>query len=134
MQNGDFLTKHYLKNNKIKKFKINPVLNIAIYIGYVGCFQNDMSNPQFTSYAAHMDESQITPQLCSSACSAIGYNLAAMSQAKWCFCKLKNDIAYTKVDDSNCNELACAGDASLTCGSSLDAFWMVYIAGPLSKV
>lgn len=98
----------------------------------MGCYKNDRSNPEFNSFASHLDPSQITPELCSKACTAVQYTLSAITNGQWCFCKMSATITSTKLPDSACTMYPCAGSSSLYCGSN--DTWMVYEAGTSNRV
>lgn len=98
----------------------------------MGCYINNLDQHEFNSFAAHLDPSFLTPKLCVKACSAISFNLAAIENGTFCFCKQQNGITSTLDDDANCLQTPCAGDSALSCGSEF--YLMVYAAGPLSNV
>lgn len=98
----------------------------------MGCYVNNLDQHEFNSFAAHLDPSLLTPQLCVKACSAISFNLAAIESGAYCFCKQQNVITSQLDTDASCLQTPCAGDSALSCGS--DSYLMVYAAGPLSTV
>lgn len=108
------------------------LFDFCLILGYMGCFVNDLTNHEFNSFAAHLDPNQMTPQLCVKACSAISYNLAAIENGTWCFCKEFDGISSTQDVDANCQSISCAGDPAISCGS--ENYILVYAAGPLSTV
>ena len=85
--------------------------------GYVGCFINVRSAHEFNAFASHLDETQLTPSLCTKACLAMSYSMAAIEEGTKCFCKSTTSIFYARDLDSACQVLSCAGSASLACGS-----------------
>lgn len=100
--------------------------------GFLGCYENDLQQHEFNSYAAHLKQTDLTPKLCVSACSAISFNLAAIERGTMCFCKKENSIDSIKEVDLNCMVIPCAGDPNLACGSNETL--LVYAAGALSTV
>lgn len=93
---------------------------------------NNLKQHEFNSFAAHLDASKLTPRLCSKACSAIGYSLAAIERGTMCFCKFVDGVASVRDDDANCTSIPCAGESNLACGSVTNI--MVYEAGAISRV
>ncbi|CAF0863211.1 unnamed protein product [Brachionus calyciflorus] len=100
--------------------------------GYKGCFENDIFNHEFNSFASHLDSSIITPQRCISACTAMGYSLAAIENGNLCFCKSGTNINSVKASDSNCQTIPCEGNVNSACGSMQHI--MVYEAGAFVKL
>lgn len=72
----------------------------------------------------------LTPAKCQAACSTKGYSLAAVEYGIECWCGNAIGGSSTKAKEAECN-MACAGDASQTCGAGnrLD----VYAKGALSS-
>lgn len=69
----------------------------------------------------------LTPDSCVRACQAIQYNLGAIQDGKWCFCKQSSIITSLQTQDSNCTAISCSGDSTLACGAN--GLWIVYEAG-----
>lgn len=93
-------------------------------IGYIGCYSNNIAIPDFTSFASHLDPTQLTPSVCSKACFAINYQLAGIQDGTMCFCKKSNLTSLTATLNLNCQQIACTGDSTLGCGGI--GYWMIY--------
>lgn len=94
---------------------------------------NDMSQPEFNSFASHVASNLLTPLTCAQACAAVKYTLAGIAFGTMCFCKTSTQINSVQVNDSICTQLQCAGDSSISCGSLTT--WIVYqIQNPAVQV
>lgn len=101
-------------------------------IGYVGCYINDKENHEFNSFASHLNLSDLKPQTCIAACSAVGYVLSAIEDGNLCFCKSSITVYSIRDNDTSCQSLSCPGDPTLDCGSINNI--MVYEAGSSTKI
>jgi hypothetical protein len=84
--------------------------------GMEGCYINNREQHEFNEFAGHLDPATLTPKRCMKACYAMGFNLAAIEEGKWCFCK-SGTINSIKVADTSCQTFLCQGNTNLYCGS-----------------
>jgi len=92
-------------------------------IGLKGCFINNRDQHEFNDFAGHLDPATLTPKRCMKACSSMGFNLAAIEEGKWCFCK-SGTIISSQTSNNNCQVVHCKGDANFFCGAQ--DFLLVY--------
>jgi hypothetical protein len=91
--------------------------------GMKGCYINNREQHEFNEFAGHLDPATLTPKRCMKACSSMGFNLAAIEEGKWCFCK-SGTISSSLAADTNCQTVLCQGDSSFFCGAQ--DFLLVY--------
>lgn len=84
--------------------------------GLKGCYSNNREQHEFNEFAGHLDPATLTPVRCMKACSSMGFNLAAIEEGKWCFCK-SGTVSSTQTVDTNCQTFVCQGDNNLFCGA-----------------
>ena len=78
-----------------------------------------MSDTKPKMFVSHLDMDTLTPHSCRMGCYSMSQDYAAIEFGLYCFCVSADSSYYTiKKDDSECQQLSCSGDASISCGSS----------------
>ncbi|XP_070581220.1 polycystin family receptor for egg jelly-like isoform X2 [Ptychodera flava] len=84
---------------------------------YLGCYFIDKENRVFGVSPGNYDPNALTIEMCTGACSNLGYHYAAVEAGAFCFCSDNNyDLSAVQPDDTNC-DTPCTGDNAVTCGS-----------------
>ncbi|CAF0878833.1 unnamed protein product [Brachionus calyciflorus] len=114
----------------MKFFSKTLSILISLFIGvksqeFFGCYEYDVANMEFLTFASHLDPNLATPALCSKACDSMGLPFSAITSSMFCFCRLTAPTASVKVSDDTCYSSGmCTADTNQYCGHS--KYMLVY--------
>ncbi|XP_013392802.1 kremen protein 1-like [Lingula anatina] len=86
--------------------------------GYVGCFDNEDTEPFLFDLNTEWSDDAMTVEKCISRCSTEGFSFAGLMDGDECYCA-KTGLNFTAYGRKRCED-RCEGDATQVCGEDDD--------------